>query len=104
MIKIDALEFTPKDNEDPDPRVVLKFNFEIGGILFTHWKIRLKEGHYNIAPPFIKRDGQKTNFIQFIDKEDFLQFSRTVLQAGIREGLLKNPRHVKLNMGGQNVA
>jgi len=98
MIKIDALEFYPKDNQDPDPRVILRFNFEMFGILFSHWKIRLKEGHYNIAPPFVKRDGKKSNFIQFLNKDDFVYMARTIIQAGVKEGLLKNPRHIKLNM------
>jgi hypothetical protein len=85
---VDFLEFTPKDINDA--ACVVKFNFEVCGILFKSWKIRCKDGiHYNISPPFLKYLGEKSDIIFFTDKEDFMQIARTVIQAARESGLLK---------------
>jgi len=90
MLTIDSLEFSPKDENDPDQKTICKFNFEACGILFYNWKIRCKdERHYSICPPYVKHFEKKSNIIQFVDKEDFLNLARTVIQAGIEKGLLK---------------
>jgi len=90
---IHDINFLPRLPDDPDEKCVIRFDFELFGIIFRSWKIRCKDGiHYSVSPPFVKHLGEKNNIIHFKFKDDFMELARNVIQAAKEQGYLKRGR------------